>query len=105
MPIRTSTKATTAKPAAGCRRLAVIQLTALPSSRSVDQVDRGEQPDPDHVDEVPVVRHDNRAGLLLERESFGRECSAEQEQEGDETAADVQSVEPGGEEEHRPVVV
>ena len=43
----------------------VIQLTADPQFRSVDQVDGGEQADPHDVDEVPVVRDDDRADLLL----------------------------------------
>ncbi len=31
----------------------------------LDEVDHGEEPDPDHIDEVPVVGDDDRADRLL----------------------------------------
>src|SRR3954453_2312217 len=36
--------------------------------RSTDEIDDGEQADPDDVDEVPVVRHDDRGGGLSRSE-------------------------------------
>src|SRR6266545_4879361 len=70
----------------------------------MDQVDGREQPDPHNIDEMPVVRDDDRADLLLVREAPGRVGASEQEDERDESAGDVQSVEPGGQEEDRAVV-
>src|ERR1700689_203480 len=98
--MKRSPSRTTAYPAAGCLRLAVIQLTDVPSSRSVDQVDGRVQADPHDVDEMPVVRDDDRADLLFLGEPLGRERSAKQEEERDQAAGDVQSVEPGGQVEH-----
>src|SRR3954452_23366053 len=67
-----------------------------------DQVDRGEEPDPHDVDEVPVVGDHDRGGRLCRRET-AHGGADEQEDEGDEAADDVQGVEAGGEEEDRAV--
>ena len=72
---------------------------------SLDQVDRREQADPDDVDEVPVVGHDDGAGRLLVGEALGGVRAAEHEQEGDQAAGDVQAVEAGGQVEDRAVGV
>src|SRR6185312_6553654 len=45
----------------------VIGASSRPR-RSADEVDDGEQADPDDVDEVPVIRHDDRRGGLLRGE-------------------------------------
>src|ERR1700710_2578459 len=68
---------------------------------SADQIDRCEQPDPDDVDEVPVVRHNDRR-RRLSRGALAQRGPNQEEQECDQTADDVQSVEAGGEKEHRP---
>src|SRR6478609_1007167 len=58
-----------------------------------DQVDRGEEPDPHDVDEVPVVGgHDGR-GRLCRREPAHRGPDQE-EDERDQAPDDVQGVEP-----------
>src|SRR6186713_2749730 len=62
---------------------------------SLDHVDDEEQADPDDVDEVPVVRGDDRARGLRVAEALGREAAADDEEEGDEAAGDVQAVEAG----------
>src|SRR5665647_1210367 len=92
-----------------CRRSAIAFTQRSPASwclplgRSPDQVDRTEERDPDHVDEVPVVGdHDRRRGLVVP-EPLGGEGPAEQEEEGEQSADHVQPVEPGGQVEHRPV--
>src|SRR6516162_11575822 len=110
----TSPSRTTAYPAAGRLRSAVIQLTCFlgfgwtdatgSAGASVDEVDGGEQADPDDVDEVPVVGHDDRADLLFPGEALGGVGTSEQEDERDEAAGHVQEVEPGGQVEHRAVV-
>src|SRR3954452_18587419 len=67
-----------------------------------DQVDRGEEPDPHDVDEVPVVGdHDGRGRLRRREPAHGG--PDEQEDEGDEASDDVQRVEAGGQEEDRSV--
>src|SRR5690606_8847851 len=71
--------------------------------RSSDQVDRAEQCDPDDVDEVPVVGDDDRGGRLVVTEPARGERAAQQEQEGDQSADDVQGVEAGGQVEDRAV--
>src|SRR6478672_13286729 len=76
-----------------------------PETGSLEQVDRGEEGDPDNVDEVPVVRgHDGADGLGM-RVAPGGEGPGDDEQEGDEPARDVHAVEPGGQEEDRAVAV
>src|SRR3954468_24288187 len=67
---------------------------------SSDEVDDGEQPDPHDVDEVPVVRHDDR-GRGLSGGELAELGADQQEDEGDEPTDDVQAVEAGGEVEHR----
>src|SRR5215217_595881 len=67
-----------------------------------DQVDRGEQPDPHDVDEVPVVGDDDGRRRLRRREPAHRGPD-QQEHEGDETTDDVQGVETRRQEEDRAV--
>src|SRR5918995_6433765 len=59
-----------------------------------DQVDRGEEPDPHDVDEVPVVGDHDRRGRLCRREAAHRGPD-EQVDEGDEAPDDVEAVEAG----------
>src|SRR5919107_1703586 len=59
-----------------------------------DQVDRGEEPDPHDVDEVPVVGDHDGRGRLRRRESAHRGPD-EQVDEGDQAPDDVQRVEAG----------
>ena len=70
--------------------------------RSLDDVDRREQADPDHVDEVPVVGRDDRAGRLLRREAADRRAH-QHDDEGEQPADHVQAVEAGREVEDRAV--
>src|SRR5687768_7710467 len=58
-----------------------------------DQVDRGEEPDPHDVDEVPVVGDHDRRGRLGRREP-AHGGADEQVDEGDQPADHVQAVEP-----------
>src|SRR3954469_2567780 len=67
-----------------------------------DQVDRGEEPDPHDVDEVPVVGDHDRGGRLRGREP-AHGGPDQQEDEGDEAPDDVQGVEAGREEEDRAI--
>src|SRR5215218_10434786 len=67
-----------------------------------DQVDRGEEPDPHDVDEVPVVGDHDGGGRLGGREA-AHGGPDEHEDEGDEAADDVQRVEAGGQVEDRAV--
>src|SRR5271170_2000491 len=60
--------------------------------RSSDEVDGGEQRDPDDVDEVPVVGDNDRRGGLRGGELAHR-GAREQIDERDKTADDVQTVE------------
>ena len=69
----------------------------------LDDVDREEEADPDHVDEVPVVGHDDRGHGLLVGEAPREVGAAQHEEEGDQPAGHVQAVEPGGQVEHRAV--
>src|SRR6516164_2542888 len=104
---------TTAYPAAGRLRRAVIQLTcclgfglwgrAHPGCASPDEVDGGEQADPHDIDEVPVIGHDDGADLLFLGETPGGVGAPEQEEERDEPTGHVQAVEPGRNVEDRPV--
>jgi len=66
-----------------------------------NQVNHREQADPDDIDEVPVVRHDDRRGGLAMGESTRYIRAREDEQEGDQTAGYVHSVEAGGQVEDR----
>src|SRR5579859_3673923 len=109
----TSASRTTAYPAAGRLRSAVIQLTWFlgfgrtdttgAAGASADEVDGGEQADPHDIDEVPVVRHDDGADLLFLGEGLRGVGAAEQEEERDQPARHMQPVKPGGDVEHRPV--
>src|ERR1700691_4611095 len=80
----------------------MFQLTRWPLL--VDEVNGCEQTDPNDVDEVPVVRHDDRADLLFPGEALGGVSTPEQEEEREQTTGHVQSVEPSGYVEHGPVV-
>src|SRR5690606_12636838 len=77
----------------------------LTSERSVllNEVHTCDKPDPDHVDEVPVVGHNDRADGLLVSEPSGHERTTEDQQERDEPAGHVETVEAGREVEHRAV--
>src|SRR4051794_24147762 len=66
------------------RRELVRFRLAQPRWPSLEQVDGGEQGDPDHVDEVPVVRGLDRAGGLGVPEPAGRERASDDQQEGDQ---------------------
>src|SRR3954471_11870517 len=123
-PVAASARSRTTSAASGWRRRAESFFTDYPgvriscvdvgssgvavgigSTRLLDQVDRGEEADPDDVDEVPVVGHDDGRGGLLVGEPLRRVGAAEDEQEGDEAARHVQAVEAGGQVEHRAVRV
>src|SRR5919107_1798821 len=67
-----------------------------------DQVDRGEEPDPHDVDEVPVVGDHDRRGRLRRREP-AHGGPDEHEHEGDQATDDVQRVEPRRQVEDRAV--
>src|SRR4051812_8061355 len=114
-PVHASARSRTTSAASGWRRRAESFFTDYPGvrifcvdasgkvrvrPRLLDQVDRGEEADPDDVDEVPVVGHDDRGGRLLVGEPLGRVGASEDEQEGDEAARHVQAVEAGGQVEH-----
>src|SRR6476620_7843070 len=119
-PVTSRPISRTTRPASGLRRLAERRAersrTGCPlfcpgscpgrGRRAVlllDEVDRGEQPDPDDIDEVPVVRHDDGTDRLLVGELAGHEGAAEDQQEGDQTAGHVEAVETGREVEDRAV--
>src|SRR3954452_25114909 len=118
-PVTSSASSRTTKPASGLRRLAerraeisrtrfplVVSLAVRRPGRQgllLDEVDGREQADPHHVDEVPVVRHDDRADGLLVGELAGHEGAPDDQQEGDQPSGDVQAVESGGEVEHRAI--
>src|SRR5271155_1839753 len=55
---------------------------------SSDEIDRGEQGDPHDVDEVPVVRDDDRRGGLR-RSELAHRGAGQQEDERDQPADDV----------------
>src|SRR3954462_2376245 len=76
--------------------------TERSASRSSNEVDRGEQRNPNNVDEMPVVRDDDRGGGLRRGELTHR-GAGEQEDEGDQTTDDVKAVEAGRQVEHRAV--
>src|SRR5690606_6372947 len=64
-----------------------------------------EKAEPDHVDEVPVVGDDDCACRFLVAEVGDGVRASDNEEEGDETASDVQAVEAGREVERRAVRV
>src|SRR5919199_348862 len=107
--IRPSSTSTTL--ASGERRRAASAVTiallvrkgARRWTASLDDVDDEEEADPDHVDEVPVVRGHDGARRLGVAEARRGEGARDDQQEGDETAGDVQAVEPGGQVEDRAV--
>src|SRR5690606_1676011 len=63
------------------------------SDEELEEVDDEEHPDPDDVDEVPVVGHDDGAGGLQVAETVGGEGAPDDVEEGDEAADHVQGVE------------
>src|SRR3546814_17774070 len=65
------------------------------SSALFQEVDDSEQGDPDDIDEVPVVRNDDRAGPLLATEVLDGVRAAAHEVDRDNTAGDVRAVDPG----------
>src|SRR3954454_19353914 len=114
-PVASRPSSTSTTLASGWRRRAASAVTIALLGRtgtrragrraSLEDVDDEEQPDPDHVDEVPVVRGHDRTGRLGVAEALGREAAAEDKQEGDRPAGHVQAVEPGGQVEDRAVGV
>src|SRR5882757_2684831 len=117
-PVAASAKSRTTNAASGWRRRAESFFTDYPEcqdlwcrclavlrDRLLDQVDGGEEADPDDIDEVPVVGHDDRSGGLLVGEPLCRVRSPEDQQERDQTARHVQAVEAGGQIERRAVRV
>src|SRR3954463_4552807 len=90
-PVAASAKSRTTSAASGWRRRAESFFTDYPGvrifcvdalamsvwsrsgrDRLPDQVDRGEEADPDDIDEVPVVGHDDGRGGLRVGEPLGR---------------------------------
>ncbi len=53
-------------------RFVACDRFAADAARLLDHVDRGEEADPDDIDEVPVVGHDDGCGCLLVSEPLGR---------------------------------
>src|SRR6478609_4990809 len=100
-PVAASARSSTTTAASGWRRRAESFFTDYPGvrifcvdggrvrARLLDHVDRCEQADPYDIDEVPVVGHDDGGGGLIVGEPLGRVRSAEDQQEGDETACHV----------------
>ena len=68
-----------------------------------NEINHGEQADPDNVNEVPVVRHDDRGGGLAMGKSARNVGSPEDKKEGDQSSGDVHTVEARRQVEHRPV--
>src|SRR5204863_4978139 len=87
----------------GRRRTLLVEVTVGPDSL-LDQVDDGVETDPDDVDEVPVVGHDDGAGRLLRGEP-PYVSPGQQQDEGDEAAEHVQPVKAGRDVEDRAVGV
>src|SRR3954469_3676862 len=112
-PVTIRPSSTSTRLASGERRRAASAVTiALLVARglgvgaaSFEDVDDEEQADPDHVDEVPVVRGHDGAGRLGVAEALHGEDAAEDEQEGEEPTGHVRGVEPGRQVEDRPVPV
>src|SRR5690625_790538 len=107
MPNTNKAHSSTATEASGWRRLVdntrITSLLPDCGRWSLDHVDAEEQENPDHVDEVPVVRHDDGVRGLFVGESPGHEGAAEHEEEGDQTQRDVNTVDAGREVEDRPI--
>src|SRR5450756_421177 len=80
----------------------MIELTRYPLGL-LDEVDGREQANPNDIDEVPVIGHDDGADLLFMSEALGGVGTCEQEDERDETAGHVQAVEPHEEGQHVPL--
>ena len=60
-----------------------------------ENVDDQEEPDPDDVHEVPVVRDHDCAGCFAVTEVLDGERTSDDKKEGDETTGHVEAVEPG----------
>src|SRR5699024_9392138 len=82
--------------AMGCRP------TRVGSNGLLNEVNRDPQADPDNVDEVPVVRHDDGSGCLC-RGELGLERPEQHNKERNHTGQHVCAVETGRDEEHRAV--
>src|SRR5699024_10070787 len=80
----------------GCRP------TRVGSNGLLNEVNRDPQADPDNVDEVPVVRHDDGSGCLC-RGELGLERPEQHNKERNHTGQHVCAVETGRDEEHRAV--
>src|SRR5918912_2322717 len=101
-PVTIRPSTTSTRLASGERRRAASAVTiallvtrgARRRAASLQDVDHEEQSDPDHVDEVPVVRGHDGAGRLGVPEPARGERAADDEQEGDQATRDVQAVEP-----------
>src|SRR3954469_14644881 len=112
-PVTIRPSSTSTRLASGERRRAASAVTiallgqtwARREPASLEDVDDEEEADPDHVDEVPVVRGHDGAGRLGVAEPLGGEAATDDQQEGDQAAGHVQAVEPGGQVEDRPVRV
>ena len=63
----------------------------------LEDVNHEEQGDPDHVNEVPVIRGNDGAGGLVMRETLAHVGGSQNEEEGHQTAGHVQTVETSGE--------
>ena len=59
----------------------------------IEEVDDEEECYPNDIDEVPVVRHADRADFFVVREVLRGVSARENKKEGDEPAKDVQAVE------------
>src|SRR3954471_15073972 len=104
VPTARSTTSSSIGVAKRLRRRRVIGASRSSNSTirpSLEEVDRAEQPDPHHVDEVPVVRDDDGARRLLMGEPTRRIGAPQDEEEGDQPSSDVRAVEAGRQEEHR----
>ena len=85
-----------ANPSRGALEEGPVAFNGVENER-VKQVDHEEEGYPDDVDEVPVVRHANRADLFVVREILRGVGAREDEEEGDKPAKDVEAVEARGE--------
>src|SRR4051794_18821877 len=89
-PVTSRPSSTTTRPARGWRLCVDKNFTRplFPEMLTVllQEIDRGEQSDPHDVDEVPVVRDDDRGHGLLVSEVLGQERPAEHEEERDQPA-------------------
>src|SRR5438477_10619254 len=85
---------------ASTSKSSVMDILSRSTGRLMDEIDRGEQPDPYDVNEVPVVGHHDCGGGLSRREP-AHGCAREIEDEREQTTDHVQSVETGSQIEDR----